>query len=118
MRFLTRLFFTWLAVILAAAWIDGVEVRDYVTALVAAVVLSLLDSFVKPLLVLLTLPITVVSLGLFMFALNAFVVMLGADLVDGFEVKGFWPAFWFSLLVSLVVSLLEGIDKRFRREGS
>ena len=116
MRFLTRLFFTWLAVILAAAWIDGVEVRDYVTALVAAVVLSLLDSFVKPMLLLLTLPITFFTLGLFLFVLNAFVVMIGARLVDGFEVQGFWPALWFSLLVSLVVTLLEGIDKRFRRE--
>lgn len=116
MRFLTRLFFTWLAVILAAGWIDGVEVRDYVTALAAAVVLSLLDSFVKPLLVLLTLPITFVTLGLFLLVLNAFVVMIGARLVDGFVVQGFWPALWFSLLVSLVVTLLEGIDKRFRRE--
>lgn len=116
MRFLTRLFFTWLAVILAAAWIDGVAVRDYVTALVAAVVLSLLDSFVKPLLLLLTLPITFFTLGLFLLVLNAFVVMIGARLVDGFEVQGFWPALWFSLLVSLVVTLLEGIDKRFRRE--
>lgn len=116
MRFLTKLFFTWLAVILAADWIDGVHVRDYVTALAAAAVMSLLNAFVKPLLVLLTLPITVVTLGLFLLALNAAVVMIGASLVEGFEVEGFWPALWFSLLVSLVVTLLEGIDRRIRRE--
>lgn len=116
MRFLTRLFFTWLAVILASGWLDGVHIRDYVTALVAATVLSLLDSFVRPLLVLLTLPITFFTLGLFLLVLNACVVMIGARLVDGFEVEGFWPALWFSLLVSLVVTLLEGIDKRIRRE--
>ena len=116
MRYLTRLFFTWIAVILAAGWLDGVQVRDYATALVAAAVLSLLDSFVRPLLILLTLPITVVTLGLFLLVLNASVVLIGARLVDGFEVQGFWPAFWFSLLVSLVVTLLEGIDKRIRKE--
>lgn len=116
MRFLTKLFFTWLAVILAADWIDGVHVRDYVTALAAAAVMSLLNAFVKPLLVLLTLPITVVTLGLFLLALNAAVVMIGASLVEGFEVEGFWPALWFSLLVSLVVTLLEGIDRRIRQE--
>ncbi|MBM3442168.1 MAG: phage holin family protein [Bacteroidetes bacterium] len=116
MRFLTRLFFTWLAVILAADWIDGVHVRDYMTALVAAAVLSGLNAFVKPLLVFLTLPITLVTLGFFLLALNAGVVLIGARLVEGFEVEGFWPALWFSLLVSLVVTLLEDIDRRLRKE--
>jgi putative membrane protein len=115
MRFLTRLFFTWLAVVLASAWIDGVHMRDYVTALAAAV-LALLDALVKPLLVLLTLPVTVFTLGAFLLMLNAAMVMLGARLVDGFEVEGFWPALWFSLLVSLVVMLLERVDRRLRRE--
>jgi putative membrane protein len=116
MRFLTRLFFTWLAVILASAWIDGVHVRDHVTALAAAAVLALLDALVKPLLVLLTLPVTVFTLGAFLLVLNAAMVMLGARLVDGFEVEGFWPALWFSLLVSVVVMLLERVDRRLRRE--
>lgn len=116
MRFLLRLFFTWLGVLIASYLLDGIHVRDNITALVAAAVLALLDSFVKPILILLTIPFTLVTLGLFLLVINAVMVILGAEIVDGFEVQGFGSALAFSLIVSLIVTLLEALDKKMNRE--
>jgi putative membrane protein len=71
-------------------------------AVVLAVVLGLLRMFVKPLVVLLTLPLTILTLGLFMLVVNALLVMLAAYIVPGFVVDGFWPALFFSVVVSLI----------------
>ena len=116
MRFLLRLFFTWLGVLIASYLLDGIQVRDNITALVAAAVLALLDSFVKHILILLTIPFTLVTLGLFLLVINAVIVILGAELVDGFEVRGFGWALAFSLIVSLIVTLLEALDKKMNRD--
>lgn len=116
MRFLLRLFFTWLGVLIASYLLDGIHVRDNITALVAAAVLALLDSFVKPILILLTIPFTLVTLGLFLLVINAVIVILGAEIVDGFEVQSFGWALAFSLIVSLIVTLLEALDKKMNRE--
>ena len=116
MRFLLRLFFTWLGVLIASYLLDGINVRDNITALVAAAVLALLDSFVKPILILLTIPFTLVTLGLFLLVINAVIVILGAEIVDGFEVQSFGWALAFSLVVSLIVTLLEALDKKMNRE--
>jgi putative membrane protein len=91
--------------------LDGVGVKDYITGLIAAAVLALLDSFVKPILVFLTIPITLLTLGLFLLVINAAIVMAGAKIVPGFEVSSFWWALAFSLVVSLIVTALEMIDK-------
>lgn len=116
MRFLLRLFFTWLGVLIASYLLDGIQIRDIITALVAAAVLALLDSFVKPILILLTIPFTLVTLGLFLLVINAIIVMLGAEIVDGFEVKSFGSALAFSLIVSIIVTLLEAMDKKMNRD--
>lgn len=116
MRFLLRLFFTWLGVLIASYLLDGIHVSDNITALVAAAVLALLDSFVKPILILLTIPFTLVTLGLFLLVINAVIVILGAEIVDGFEVQSFGWALAFSLVVSLIVTLLEALDKKMNRE--
>jgi putative membrane protein len=116
MRFLLRLFFTWLAVLIASYFLDGIQIRDNITALVAAAVLALLDSFVKPVLILLTIPFTLVTLGLFLLVINAIIVLLGAEIVDGFEVQGFGWALAFSLVVSLIVTMLEALDKKMNRD--
>jgi putative membrane protein len=84
--------------------------------LIAAAVLALLDSFVKPILVILTIPFTLITLGLFLLVINAVIVMAGAKLVDGFSVDSFWWALGFSLLVSLIVTLLESFDKKINRK--
>ena len=115
MGFLLRLFFTWIAIIIASYVLPGIHIKDYISALIAAAVLALLDSFVKPILVILTIPFTLITLGLFLLVINAVIVLFGAKLVNGFTVDSFWWALGFSLLVSLIVTLLESFDKRVNK---
>jgi putative membrane protein len=115
MGFLLRLFFTWIAIIIASYILSGIHIKDNISALIAAAVLALLDSFVKPILVILTIPFTLITLGLFLLVINAVIVMFGAKLVDGFSVDSFWWALGFSIIVSLIVTLLESFDKRINK---
>ena len=115
MGFLLRLFFTWIAIIIASYILSGIHIKDNISALIAAAVLALLDSFVKPILVILTIPFTLITLGLFLLVINALIVMFGARLVDGFSVDSFWWALGFSMIVSLIVTLLESFDKRINK---
>src|SRR5207247_5586159 len=89
--------------ILAAAYVlPGIEVSGGMALLAAGLVLALINAVVRPILLLLTLPITLVTLGLFLFVLNAFCLWLTSELVKGFEVHGFWPAVFGALIVSVV----------------
>lgn len=90
-----------LAILVAAYLIPGVEVT-FIGALVAAIVLALINIFIKPLVVLLTLPINVLTLGLFSLVINALLVMLASMVVPGFSVDGFLAALLFSILLSLI----------------
>jgi putative membrane protein len=84
--------------------LSGVHIQSFVTALVLAIVLGLLNIFVKPILVILTLPITIFTFGLFLFVINALIILLAARFVNGFRVDGFWWALLFSLLLSILTS--------------
>lgn len=86
---------------------DSAELNRFTTALLVAVVLAFLNTIVKPILTLLSLPITFYTLGLFLLAINAFIILFADKLVDGFKVDGFWTALWFSLILSLVNGFLE-----------
>jgi putative membrane protein len=86
--------------------LSGVHIQSFVTALILAVVLGLLNIFVKPLLIILTLPITIFTFGLFLFVINAMIILLAAKFVNGFGVDGFWWALLFSLLLSVLTSFL------------
>lgn len=108
-RFFIRTIATSLAVLLAAYLLKGVEVNDTLTALIVAFTLGLLNTFVKPLLVLLTIPITIVTLGLFLLVLNVLIVLFVDDLVSGFSVSSWLVALIFSFIVSFVTSLIEGL---------
>lgn len=88
--------------------VSGIRVRDGKAALFGAIALGLANVFVRPLLVALTLPITIVTLGLFILVVNALMLMLAAAFVDGFEVRGFGSAFWGSLLLG-VMNFLVGM---------
>ena len=88
--------------------LPSVDLDQFTTAIWLAVLLALLNSTLRPLLILLTIPLTVFSLGLFLLVINAGMVMLASDWVDGFSVDGFWSAMAFSLLYSTISSLLEG----------
>ena len=88
--------------------LPSVDLDQFTTAIWLAVLLALLNSTLRPLLILLTIPLTVFSLGLFLLVINAGLVMLASDWVDGFSVEGFWSAMAFSLLYSTISSMLEG----------
>lgn len=86
--------------------LGGIHLENFWAAIILAVVLAVLNAFIKPLLIILTFPITLVTLGLFLFVINALIILFADGLLDGFEVDGFWWALLFSLLLSIVTSLL------------
>ena len=102
MGFLIRVVVNTLAILLAAAVVPGIEVRGVATAIGAGLVLGLVNAVVRPVLLVLTFPLTLLTLGLFIFVLNALCLWLTAALVKGFEVQGFWPALFGALIVSVV----------------
>ncbi|MDE3235709.1 MAG: phage holin family protein [Bacteroidota bacterium] len=110
-KFLSKTLISSVAVLIAAFVIRGVSVDSTLTAVIVAVVLGLLNSFVKPILVILTIPFTVFTLGLFLLVINIIIVKLASEIVHGFRVDGWFPALLFSLVVSLVTSFIEGLIK-------
>lgn len=100
------------ALLLVAHLYPGVQVASFTTALIAALVLGLLNTLVRPLLVLLTLPITLLTLGLFLFVVNALMFWAAASLMSGFNVGGFWAALIGSLLYSLCAMLIDTLTER------
>jgi putative membrane protein len=86
--------------------LSGVHIQSFVSALILAIVLGLLNLIVKPILIILTLPITLFTFGLFLFVINALIILLAAKFVNGFRVDGFWWALLFSLLLSVLTSFL------------
>ena len=105
-----RLGLTWLlnalALILLPEVISGLEVASYTAALVTALLLGLINALIRPILILITLPITLLTLGLFTLVINALLFWGVSGLVSGVEVAGFWPAFWSALLYSLLTWLV------------
>lgn len=114
MNLIIRILLTAVLVMVIAHFMPGVALKgthglssdNFVTAIIVAVVLGLLNLFVKPILVLLTLPVTLITFGLFLLVINALIIMLCANLVDGFAVSSFWTALLFSLILSVLQSVL------------
>ena len=106
MKLLFRILITAILVLVVAKVIKGVVVDEFTTALTVAVVLGLLNFFVKPILVLFTLPITVITLGLFLLFINTGMILLCDHFVDGFNISSFWTAMLFSIILSLSQSLV------------
>ena len=102
MKLITRALLVALALLVIADFFDGLRVDGVYTAIIAAVILGVLNAFVRPILVILTLPITILTLGLFLLVINAGIVLFVASFVDGFWVSGFWSALLVSVLISLV----------------
>lgn len=102
MKIIARILITALALLLVSQIIPGISVDSFYTAVIAALILGLLNIIVKPILVVLTLPITILTLGLFMFVINAGLFLFAASFIDGFNVSGFLPALIGSLIVSIV----------------
>lgn len=126
MKFFIKLFVTAVAVLITAYFLSGVtignnqfyssgtpEINRFVTALLVAVVLAFLNTIVKPVLTIVSLPITVFTLGLFLLAINAIIILFADKLVDGFKVDGFFTALLFSLVLSIVNGILNLlVDKK------
>ncbi len=106
MKILINLLINALAVFITAYVVPGVFVRDFMTAVVVAVMLGVVNIFIKPVITILALPLTILTLGLFQFVVNALLIMLVGNLVPGFTVNGFLSALLFSLLISLVSGFL------------
>jgi putative membrane protein len=108
-RFFIRLVSTSLAVLFAAWILGGVRVDSTLVAMTVALLLGLLNTFVKPILVFLTIPITVVTLGIFLLVINIFIIKFIDSLVTGFSVETWFTALIFSFIVSFTASLIEGL---------
>ena len=102
MRLFVKLLVNAFAVMVTAYLLPGVHVEGYFAAFVVVIVLGILNMIVKPILHILALPITIMTLGLFAIVVNAIVILLTARLVSGFSVDGFWWAVWFSIILWLV----------------
>lgn len=108
-----KLLISGIAVMLTQWLLPGVQVNGFFNALLIAIVLGFLNTFLKPVLILLTIPFTVITLGLFLLVINAVIIMLAGKLIDGFEIDGFWWALLFSIILSITTSILEALNKGF-----
>jgi putative membrane protein len=101
-RFMLRAAIAALGLWLASVWVSGLSIDTPTTLVVAAVLLGVVNAIVRPLVILLTLPFTLVTLGLFLLVVNAAMLGLVSALLPGMQLGGFWAAFWAALVVSLV----------------
>jgi len=106
MNFLIKILITTVNAFILAHILPGIKIDSFFTAIIVAVVLAVLDAFVKPLLILLTLPATILTLGLFLFVINAVIILIAENFVDGFRVESFWFALLFSILLSFFNSFV------------
>lgn len=106
MNFMIKLIVTAAVAFALSRVLKGIHIDTYWTALVFALVLAVANVILKPILVLLTIPLTIITLGLFLFVINALMVLLAAHFVNGISIDGFWWALLFGLLLSIVSSLL------------
>ena len=111
MNILVRLLLSGVAVMLTAYLLPGAHVQDYWAALLVAVLISLSNVIVKPVLIIFTIPITILTLGLFLLVINAVIILMVDYFVDGFYVDGFWWALAFSLILSVFNSLFGDLTK-------
>ena len=114
-----RILLVWLintvALIAVAYLVPSISVSSFMTALVAALILGLINAVIRPVLILLTLPATILTLGLFILVINALLFWFVGSFIEGFEVRGFWAGFIGSILFSLVSWLLSALVLRGRK---
>ena len=101
MNFLLRLLITAAIAYILSKILTGIHIADFKVAIIFALVLAFLNAIVKPIIILFTLPITIITLGIFLFVINALIILLAARIMDGFKVDGFWWALIFSIILSV-----------------
>lgn len=109
MKFIVKFVLSAIAVVLISKLLPGVTVIDYFTAFLVAVVLAVLNLFVRPLLILLTLPATILTLGLFLLVVNGLIILLVDHLISGFTVSSIWTAMLFSILLTILQSIFHSV---------
>ncbi len=109
MKLITRLLLIAFVLLIVAEYIPGIQVDGFYPAIIAAVVLGLLNGIVRPILLILTFPITIVTLGLFVFVINASLFWFAATFIDGFSVA----TFWYALLGSIIVSAASTVANKY-----
>ena len=115
MKLIIRLLLNAVAVIIIAKLLNGIHVDSYVTAIIVAAVISILNLIVKPILVILTLPITLITLVLFLFVINGCIILLADKFIDGFSVRSLGMAIMFSILLSILQWLLQSFLKEDKK---
>jgi putative membrane protein len=107
------LFFRWFvltaAIMFASYVVEGIHVTGFSSAFFTAAILGILNAFFRPILIVLTLPINIMTLGLFTFIINAMMLKMASGLISGFEIYGFWPALFGSLVISVVSWVLNSL---------
>ncbi|MEP7163165.1 MAG: phage holin family protein [Ferruginibacter sp.] len=111
MKFIIKLLITAAIAYGLSSVLTGVHIVDFKTAVIFAFVLAILNMIVKPLLILLTLPITIITLGLFLFVINALIIIIADNFIDGIKVDGFFWALIFSLILSVLSSAADAMLK-------
>ncbi len=109
MKLIVKFVLSAIAVMLISKLLPGVTVIDYFTAFLVAVVLAVLNLFVRPLLILLTLPATILTLGLFLLVINGLIILLVDHLISGFTVSSIWTAMLFSILLTILQSIFHSV---------
>ncbi len=108
-NFIIRLLLTALAIILTSYLLPGVHIENFLSAVILSLLLALLNITIKPLLVIITIPVTFLTLGLFLLVINALMILLADAIMPGFIVEGFWWALAFSLVLWIINSLLRNL---------
>lgn len=118
MNFILKVLITVVNAFALAYLLPGIDIKDFLTAIVVALLLSVLDAVVKPVLILFTLPATIFTLGLFLFVINAVIILIDAYFVGGFEIAApkFWNALLFSILLSIINSVVYKLVLRDRKK--
>jgi putative membrane protein len=111
MKFIAQLVISTLAVIITSFILPGVHIDSALTGILVAAVLAVLNTVLKPVLIILTIPITLFTLGLFLLIINAGIILLASEIVPGFYVSGFWTALFFSIILSFVTSVFNMISR-------
>jgi putative membrane protein len=106
MKIITNLLISTVAVVIGSYLIPGIQVEGFMVAIIVAFIIGLFNAFLKPILVILTIPATFFTLGLFLFVIDAVIILLAGQLINGFVVEGFWPALFFSMVIGLISWLL------------
>jgi len=115
MNYILKILLSAVAVFVLANLVRGITIESYLTAIIVAIVLGILNTSVRPLLIFFTIPLTIVTLGLFLFIINAFIILIAGYFISGFTVTSIFSALLFSILLSILQSILHSILKENKK---